>query len=337
LQHLFIYKIIEAMKKFFFLGMLLQLSIVAMAQTDNSKVQEASGHPTGVIDNLQTIKKSLNFLVMGDWGRHGEQHQRNVAQQMSNATVGLKATFNLIVGDNFYPNGVMSVFDPSWQSSFENVYTQHPLYDDWYVVLGNHDYRTNPDAEVAYSKISARWIMPARNYSIIKKLDDGGTAEFFFIDTSPFQTDYYGSEEYGANVKGVDTAAQKKWLEDGLKNSTATWKFVIGHHPLYSAGGRKGKTGDMLNSFGPLFEKYKVDAYFCGHEHVLEFDQPAEYHFVEIISGAGSEATPVTSAPYAKFAMQDFGFVAASLTSKELLIQYINEEGKILYTTTLSK
>jgi 3',5'-cyclic AMP phosphodiesterase CpdA len=179
--------------------------------------------------------------------------------------------------------------------------------------------------------------MPSRYYSIIKEIDDSTTAEFFFIDTSPFQTDYYNSEEYGANVKGVDTAAQKKWLEDGLKNSKAKWKFVVGHHPLYSAGGRKGKTGDMLNSFGELFEKYKVDVYFCGHEHVLELNQPAEYHFTEVISGAGSEATPVTSAPYAKFAMQDFGFVGASLTSKQLLIQYINENGKILYTTTLNK
>ena len=274
---------------------------------------------------------------MGDWGRHGEQHQRNVASQMTNATEGLGATFNLIVGDNFYPSGVASEYDPSWKSSFEDVYNQHPLYDDWYVALGNHDYKTNPDAEVAYSKISARWHMPSRYFSFIKTMKNGTKVEFFVIDSSPFQTDYYDESDYSHKVKGNDTSAQKKWLEEGLKNSTATWKFVVGHHPLYSAGGRKGKTDDMLYSFAPLFDKYKVDAYFCGHEHILEFDKPTGHNFVEIISGAGSEATPVTSAEYAKFVVQDYGFVAATLTANSLFLQYINEKGEILYTTEVKK
>jgi hypothetical protein len=312
-------------------------AVTVFAQNDNYTKEAQTGHPITVIKDLKTVKKSLNFLIMGDWGRHGELHQRNVADMMASATVGVDATFYLITGDNFYPKGVASVNDPTWKTSFENVYNQHPLFADWYVVLGNHDYKTNPDAEVEYSKISARWKMPARYYSFTKTISDKATAEFFCIDSSPFQTDYYSDEEYGPHVKGVDTAAQKKWLEEGLKNSKATWKFVVGHHPLYSAGKRKGKTQDMENSFAPLFEKYKVDAYFCGHEHHLEFDQPSNYHFVEFISGAGAEATAVTSAPYAKFAASDFGFMTASLTEKELLIQVINEAGKILFTTTISK
>jgi len=325
------------MKKILLAAVILLNYTLASAQTDNYNKEVAQGHTPGLIKDLKAVPKSLNFLIMGDWGRHGEPHQRKVAETMSNATEGLKATFNLIVGDNFYPSGVASIYDPSWQSSFENVYTQHPLYDDWYVALGNHDYKTNPDAEVEYSKISARWHLPSRYYSFVKTLKDGTKVEFFVIDTSPFQSDYYGSEDYGAHVQGVDTAAQKRWLEDGLQKSTATWKFVVGHHPLWTAGGRKGKTGDMLYSFGPLFEKYKVDAYFCGHEHILEFDKAEGYHFVQVISGAGGEATPVTSADYAKFVVQDFGFVGASLTAKSMLLQYINEKGEILYTTEVKK
>jgi len=179
--------------------------------------------------------------------------------------------------------------------------------------------------------------MPARYYSFVKKLKDGTTAEFFIIDTSPFQTDYYKNDDYASHVKGVDTAAQKVWLEAALQKSTATWKFVAGHHPLFSSGGRKEKTADMLNSFGPLFEKYKVDAYLCGHEHFLEFDQPAGYHFVQVISGAGGEASPVGKADFTKFAAQDFGFVAASLTAKSMLLQYINEKGEVIYTTEVKK
>ena len=158
---------------------------------------------------VKVLYRSLNFLVMGDWGRHGEQHQKRVAAQMNNAAIAINASFNLITGDNFYPKGVASEYDPSWQSSFENVYNQHALFNDWYVSLGNHDYKTNPDAEVAYSKISARWHMPARYYSFTKTLPDSGTVEFFVIDTSPFQKDYYKDEEYGPHIIGNDTAAQK--------------------------------------------------------------------------------------------------------------------------------
>ncbi|MBC7721468.1 MAG: metallophosphoesterase [Pedobacter sp.] len=313
------------------------LCLSAKAQKSNYKKEAETGHKVAEIKGLQTVKKSLNFLVMGDWGRHGEPYQKAVAEQMTSAAVGLDATFVVAVGDNFYPKGVISEYDPSWKSSFEDVYHQHPLFIDWYVVLGNHDYKTNPDAEVAYSKISARWHMPSRYFSVVKTLPDGSKAEFFYIDSSPFQTDYYSDQEYGPKVATADTSAQKKWLENGLKNSTANWKFVVGHHPLYSAGKRKGKTGDMLNSFAPLFEKYKVDAYFCGHEHHLEFDQPEGYHFVEFISGAAAEATPVTSAPYAKFVAQEFGFLSATLTAKEMLVQFINHEGKIIYTTSIKK
>lgn len=325
------------MMKQLMLSLLTAASLTCAAQTDNYIKEKETGHTYGIIKDLKAVPKSLNFLVMGDWGRHGEPNQKKVAEQMANAMVGLSGKFIIATGDNFYPKGVMSDRDPSWQSSFENVYWQHPLYNDWYVVLGNHDYGSNPDAQIAYSQVSARWHMPARYYSIKKEISGTASAEFFFIDSNPFQNDYYTDKEFAPRLRAADSAAQKKWLETSLANSTATWKFVVGHHPLFSAGKRKGKTSDMENAFGKLFDKYHVDAYFCGHEHQLEHNQPEGYRFHEFISGSASEATPVTSAPFAKFAAQDFGFLTASLTDKEMLIQFINGDGKIVYTTTVKK
>jgi len=289
------------------------------------------------IVGLKSLKKGLNFLVMGDWGRHGIPVQKAVAAQMDNAMVQQDADFIISTGDNFYPKGVASISDPSFKTSFEDVYFQHSLFNDWYLVLGNHDYKTNPDAEVAYSNISARWHMPARYYFFSKKMDDGGTIDFFCIDSSPFQLDYYDSNEYADKVKNTDTAAQRAWLTQALKNSKANWKIVVGHHPLYSAGKRKGKTADMEKSFADLFDTFGVDAYFCGHEHHLEHDIIAGRKFQHFISGSGSETTPTTSAPYSVFAASEAGFFTASATTKEILIQFINEKGKIIHSSSINK
>lgn len=65
--------------------------------------------------------------------------------------------FIISVGDNFYTNGVASVDDPMWKTSFEDIYKGANLFIDWYPVLGNHDYRGNPQAQIDYSKRSRRW------------------------------------------------------------------------------------------------------------------------------------------------------------------------------------
>lgn len=313
-------------------------ALPAIAQNANYQKEQATGYKGIVIKGLKAVK-GLSFCVIGDWGRYGDYYQRAVADKLSSAITGVGASFIISTGDNIYPSGVISEYDPAWKYAYEDIYNTYPTHVAWYVVLGNHDYKTNPDAEVAYSKISARWHMPSRYFSIKKIIgkDSASSAEFFFIDTTPFQKDYYNEPDYAIHVEGNDTAAQKSWLINGLKNSTAKWKFVIGHHPLYSAGKRKGKLDDMINAFRDIFERYKADAYFCGHEHQLEVDKEDGYHFYQFISGAGSESTPVTNAPYTKFTAQDRGFLTAGVTEKEMLIQYINADGKILFTITIKK
>ena len=104
--------------------------------------------------------KAVSFLVVGDWGHAGEGAQRAVAAQMAAAARSTKADFVISVGDLFYPDGVASVDDPQWRTSFEDVYAQFALYIPWYVVLGNHEYRGNPQAIVDYGRRARRWRMP---------------------------------------------------------------------------------------------------------------------------------------------------------------------------------
>jgi len=167
-------------------------SLMCQAQNENYQKEQATGYRGTIIRDLKAVK-GLSFCVIGDWGKYGDYYQKAVADKLSGAVTGVGASFIISTGDNIYPNGVVSEYDPAWKYAYEDVYDTYPTHVNWYVVLGNHDYRTNPDAEVAYSKISGRWHMPARYFSTKETIkgDTSKTVEFFFIDTTPFQKDYY--------------------------------------------------------------------------------------------------------------------------------------------------
>jgi tartrate-resistant acid phosphatase type 5 len=310
--------------------------------SETIKEEKASGYQGGFIKNLQVQEDALNFLVVGDWGRNGQYHQKTVAEQLGNAAMTMDAEFVISTGDNFYPDGVVSTSDPQWASSFENVYTAHSLFLDWNVVLGNHDYRSNPEAQIAYSKISRRWNMPDFYYAKKVAIDGDSTQKmlFVYIDTNPFVKKYHQDGKTKTKVSQQDTLAQKKWIHKVLSDPDPAikWKIVVGHHPLY-CGGKRAKsqeTYDIRSSFEPVFKKHGVDAYICGHEHDLQHIKPAgSTHY--FVSGSGCEVRPTGNIEGTKFAAADFGFLTFSATAKEIKVQAVNDQGAIIYTGNINK
>lgn len=299
---------------------------------------DPSGYRGGLIKDLKVDENATHFLVMGDWGRRGQFNQQAVADRMGEAGYQLDIEFVVATGDNFYPNGVASIHDPNWRYSYEDIYTDHSLYAPWYVVLGNHDYRGNPQAQIDYTHISQRWNMPDRFWADEWELEDEkGKMLMVYLDTNPFEKKYYTEKKY-RNVSAKDTAYQKQWADSVLSTSDADWKIVVGHHPLYSNGKRKGECGPVRGSIQPLLDKNKVDVYFCGHEHDLQHIKPEGHPTHCVVSGAGSEIRP-TGEPEGqyKFSVSNHGFVAVSVTSEKLFMQFINHEGKILYTYQIDK
>lgn len=310
----------------------------AMAQVLLNDVKDAPKAGTILTKN----SKALSFLVMGDWGRNGADHQKQVAEQMGKTAAEIKAQFIIATGDNFYPSGVISEFDPLFRYSFEDIYTAFSLQWDWYTVLGNHDYKSNPDAQVAYSKISRRWKMPARYFSKKFYINNDSTQQVLiaFIDTNPLIPEFYSNSEYGPNVKTQDSTKQKIWLQQVLSDASPNikWKIVVGHHPMYTGGGRTDgyDTKAIRNSLLPLFDKYGVDMYLTGHEHSLQHlvASGKTQHF---ISGAASEKTNVHMIPESKMVASEYGFMTFSITDKKVLVQTIDDTGKIIYTTEINK
>ncbi len=288
------------------------------------------------------VKKPFKFIVFGDWGRNGEDNQKKVAREMGVVAKKFKPEFIISTGDNFYPDGVRSTRDHSWLASYEDIYTAHSLQTDWYVVLGNHDYGGDPQAEIDYSMVDRKWNMPARYYSKIFYIN-GDTTQglmFVFLDTTPFLTEYYNNGEK-THVQGQDTAAQRLWLENTLRDAPPNikWKLVFGHHPVYTGGGRMNavETGEMKKLFKPIFEKYHVNAYICGHDHNLQYIKPQGYTYY-FVSGAGSELSKTVVHPEGGvFAKAENGFMTFSISNNSMLVNVISYTGEKLFTTTLKR
>jgi acid phosphatase len=253
---------------------------------------------------------------------------------MASAADESGAKFIISVGDNFYENGVVSVEDPQWQTSFETVYTAPSLQVPWHVVLGNHDYHHNPEAQVAYSKISKRWSMPAPYYLRTERIDAANLADFFFLDTMPMATFDDDEAQFRDKVPWQDVPKQMAWFEAALAASTAPWKIVIGHHPVYS-GGIHGDTPYLVEHVLPLLQKYKVQAYINGHDHDLQHLQGGQVNL--FCSGAGSKPRPSKETVHTKFVKGTSGFMAVSLQTDKMDVRMIDDQGNLLYSAAVSR
>jgi acid phosphatase len=285
--------------------------------------------------NIQIVSESsrseLAFLIFGDWGRGGEFHQHDVANQMGSAAAKLGCRFIVSVGDNFYENGVQSATDPQWKNSFEGVYTAPSLGVPWYAILGNHDYKGRPEAQLAYAKTHPHWKIPARYFSVVEAIDDKEKVEFFFIDTSPFVDEYRNEPDMRDEIISQDTSAQVRWLDQALSNSAAAWKIVIGHHPIFSGGTEHGDQPELIRGINPLLEKHRVPAYFNGHDHDLQHIVRGSVEYFN--TGAGSKVREPGPTEGSRFYRGTPGFMAVTLTAKEMHVEVIDYTGASLYRT----
>ena len=184
-------------------------------------------------------------------------------------------------------------------------------------MLGNHDYRLNPDAQVEYTKINKRWIMPHRFYAV----DFGKLLRIVGFDSQ--RVDFCFS-----SICEID------FLLESLEDSSAVWKIIMAHHPLSSASLDKySYRGDPLGWFLLPLICDKANAWLSGHSHHLEYRELSDCETSLFISGGGganlSEIIP--GQPESKFAASKHGFMELEVYSDRLDFRFINEKNVILY------
>jgi len=206
----------------------------------------------------------------------------------------------------------------------------------WYVVLGNHDYKGDVQAQIDYSKTSSRWRLPARYYTVVKAVDDSIQARFVFLDTNAFLEKSFRKHPK-KNIAGQDKRQQIAWLDSVLNSSTARWNIAVGHHPIYSGSPRHGNTSELIAELKPILEKHRVQAYFCGHDHNLQHLKVNEAPLHYFVSGAGSKTREAGKSEHTLFRKRISGFTFIELNAEVMEVRFINYRGKEIYSTILKR
>lgn len=288
---------------------------------------------TKKLENKNTTRQKLQILVIGDWGEKGNFFQKDVASAMEKIMRQRNIDIILTTGDNFYPSGAESLEDSHFKKSFEEIY---PFAQNipWYVSLGNHDYYGNIQAQIDYEKINSNWNLPSSYYSIDTDISTNRKATVAMVDTNEFIQ--VAGISYRSYMNKNTNEIQLNWMDKTFKANETNWKIAVGHHPVFSAG-QHGDTEELKSNFLDTLEKNKVDIYFAGHEHDLQYLKHPKYKTHFLISGAGSKVRKIKSSPYSIFAASEAGFILATLEDSQLLIEFINTKTEVIYSTIILK
>ncbi|XP_049575391.1 tartrate-resistant acid phosphatase type 5a isoform X2 [Syngnathus scovelli] len=296
-------------------------------------------------------KTSIKFLAFGDWGGlpyapYSTSVQTTTAKEMNTVAEQMGADFILALGDNFYYKGVDSVDSLRFKDTFEEVYTGQYLNVPWYVIAGNHDHAGNVKAQIEYTKKSARWNFPSYYYELDFRIPNTDkTLTIIMLDTVMLcgnSLDFEDGEPKGP-LSAVESNRQLKWLKQRMAQSKADFLLVAGHYPVWSVS-EHGPTACLLRSVRPLLLKYNATAYFCGHDHNLQYIEESEVGY--IVSGAGNfldadirhwKKVPEGSVKFFLGSLSMLGgFVHAEVTENKMMLTFFQAEGTSLYRTVLS-
>jgi hypothetical protein len=132
---------------------------------------------------------------------------------------------------------------------------------------------------------------------------------------------------------------QLQWIDNTLASSTADWKLVVGHFPVYSCTtGEHGDTPYLVSKLAPMLRKYKNLIYFNGHDHILQHIQKDGVNYFG--SGAGAKKHFGINLFYhgRKGSMGNSkGFMYHKIDHNKLLTIFISERGGQPYKTTINR
>ena len=252
--------------------------------------------------------QSLRWLAVADSGS-GDANQRAVGQQMAAVHRRRPVDLVLLGGDNIYPSGDMVLIEATFRRPYADLLAAGVPF---HAVLGNHDIRTaNGVSQVAYPPFG----MQGRTYNLRR-----GPVEFFLLDTNG----------------NADWQRQLSWLRTVLARSTAPWKVVVGHHPIYSSG-LYGNDPGLQAKLAALMRKHGVQLYINGHEHNYERSVPIDGITYLVVGGGGASLRPVIATAQSARAISVHSFAELEATTGELSITAWDKTGRQIDRAVLTR
>lgn len=286
----------------------------------------------------KAFEKPLNLIVANDLGRNGYYDQKPVAAMMGRMAENIGIECVVAAGDVHHFEGVRSTSDPLWLTNYELIYDHPELMIPWYAILGNHEYRGNPQAVIDYSHISGRWNMPAPYYTKVLE-SDGITLRLVMIDTAPLINKYRRDSEDYPQAGKMDDVRQLAWIDSVLTAAHEDWVIVVGHHPIYADTDKSDSERlDLQKRLDPILRQHKnVDFYICGHIHNFQHIRRPDASFDYVVNTSGSLSRPVHKIEGTQFCSDVTGFSVLTADKKELSLHLIDKKGQVVYTIHRNK
>lgn len=320
-------------------------------------------------------QQRLRFFVLSDFGHVTEEVQAVVRAMDRLATEDGPPDFILGLGDNFYPYGVYDehdkLFDKVWRKQFLKYAS---LRVPWRMVLGNHDYMGSPTAQVDYHYSSQHnadglWYMPDTCYDCTHMLSigSGGSSGDAAVAVTLFALDTNACQSHVVTSFPQTPSLQRQYIQqlhEKLQSSSAHWKIVFGHHPMYTQGKGHGVPARCLRDSkyvceskdsGPQTKKGfgleqvvvdgHVDAYFAGHEHVFQHHVAKGIHHF-CCGASGADMRPGSGLYRGRDDLETLewvgrndqvGFVVVDLTATEMWVRFLGRELEVFKEVRLQK
>ncbi|MHA1649555.1 MAG: purple acid phosphatase family protein [Candidatus Helarchaeota archaeon] len=218
------------------------------------------------------------------------------------------------------PNIVLNVGDivggPTREDNWDRFFYEiHPLAKNvpYMVAIGNHEL-----------------------YEWGGEADQGQTYRFYM--NYPGNEMYYSYQYGNALFLAIDTSdlthltqEQIEWVNHTLAMANASgvinWIFPYFHRPAYSAG---GNNQEIIDALVPLFEKYRVDIVFMGHDHHYERMNVSGITYI-ITGGGGAELDwLIGSTPWTEFYANTYQFCSVTVNGYHLTFNCIDSRGRII-------
>lgn len=219
---------------------------------------------------------ATRFAMVGDGGT-ADGKQRGIASSLLRQYKTTPFSDLLLLGDNVYIDGAPEKFESALGRPFRPLLARGVRL---LPILGNHDVGTQRgSAQLTYLGLGKkRWYR-----TTLAK----GRVDLFALDTTVFVDDEWSYRDARSqDWRMAQAEKQIAWMNEEFGKSTAPYKIVMGHHPLYSSGTRAFERYQMRSVFGDVLHDNHIDAYLAGHQHIYERREPID-GVVHFVSGGG--------------------------------------------------